>query len=160
MPLTQAKCSSESISCIYSRTGGDQLLSGDDVLALVDFNGRADQPCHHGLLHSGLLALQSPPPVEVWYSGLPVQRGEQQNCQWSANDELLFAGLAIDEGRYPSQREAIHQAYRQLLQLTTERDYPHLIRVWNYMPDINRGEGEQERYKQFCLGRLDAFDGL
>jgi chorismate lyase / 3-hydroxybenzoate synthase len=27
------------------------------------------------------------------------------------------------------------------------------MRMWNYLGGINRGEGDAERYKQFCLGR-------
>src|SRR5256885_12213548 len=46
-------------------------------------------------------------------------------------------------------------AYDEILRTTRERGYPHLIRVWNYLRDINAGEGEAERYKRFCAGRHD-----
>ena len=32
-----------------------------------------------------------------------------------------------------------------------------MVRAWNYVSDINAGKGDQERYKQFCLGRHNAF---
>ena len=32
-----------------------------------------------------------------------------------------------------------------------------LYRIWNYLPKINSGESDQERYKQFCEGRSNAF---
>jgi chorismate lyase/3-hydroxybenzoate synthase len=51
-------------------------------------------------------------------------------------------------------------AYDEILRTTRERGYPHLIRVWNYLRDINAGEGEAERYKRFCAGRHDAFDAV
>ena len=30
---------------------------------------------------------------------------------------------------------------------------PHFLRIWNYFDAINEGEGDQERYRQFCSGR-------
>jgi enamine deaminase RidA (YjgF/YER057c/UK114 family) len=35
---------------------------------------------------------------------------------------------------------------------------PHLWRVWNYIPDINGEQAGLERYRQFNLGRGDAFE--
>lgn len=32
-----------------------------------------------------------------------------------------------------------------------------LYRTWNYLPKLNDGEGDQERYRQFCNGRSLAF---
>ena len=55
---------------------------------------------------------------------------------------------------------AARVAYDEILRTTRERGFPHLIRVWNYVRDINEGEGDAERYKRFCAGRHDAFDAL
>ncbi|HSV59171.1 MAG TPA: Rid family hydrolase, partial [Variovorax sp.] len=34
---------------------------------------------------------------------------------------------------------------------------PHLLRIWNYLPRINEDGGGLERYRQFNLGRQQAF---
>ncbi|MEK7223536.1 MAG: hypothetical protein AAB156_04615, partial [Pseudomonadota bacterium] len=34
---------------------------------------------------------------------------------------------------------------------------PHLIRVWNYVPNISSTANGLERYQRFCLGRHQAF---
>jgi chorismate lyase/3-hydroxybenzoate synthase len=52
---------------------------------------------------------------------------------------------------------ATERLYGELLEQTRARGYPHLIRVWNYFADINGEEQGLERYRQFCLGRFDAF---
>jgi chorismate lyase/3-hydroxybenzoate synthase len=36
--------------------------------------------------------------------------------------------------------------------------YPHVVKGWNYLEDINEGSGDQERYKQFCVGRGEVLD--
>src|SRR3546814_1451833 len=38
---------------------------------------------------------------------------------------------------------------------------PHLLRVWNYLDAITFGDGDAERYREFCVGRargLGDFD--
>src|SRR5258708_6175401 len=35
--------------------------------------------------------------------------------------------------------------------------YPHLGRIWHYLPDIHLDERALERYKRFSLGRHEAF---
>ncbi len=155
--LNHAKCSPESISCSYTRATPNHLPPADDELAVVNFGGRCGDPGQAGVLCTGLVQLQQPAMVESWFSTLATERGVAGQCQWSSNDESLFAALYVDEQQFPSQRQAIQHAYNQLLALSRSRGYPHLIRVWNYMADINRGAGDDERYKQFCLGRLDAF---
>ena len=48
-------------------------------------------------------------------------------------------------------------AYRHIFDLLRKEAYPHLIRVWNYVPDINNNTNGLERYQLFCLGRHRAF---
>jgi chorismate lyase/3-hydroxybenzoate synthase len=33
----------------------------------------------------------------------------------------------------------------------------HLVRVWNHIGRLNEGDGDEERYRHFCVGRHDAF---
>lgn len=52
------------------------------------------------------------------------------------------------------------EAYRELLTRARELGYPHLVRIWNFVPDINRGAGDDETYVLFNHGRKAAFDLL
>ena len=54
------------------------------------------------------------------------------------------------------------QLFRQELQqadsvLLEETRHPHLIRVWNYLPEINREADGEERYRHFNAARQGAF---
>ena len=42
---------------------------------------------------------------------------------------------------------------RRLPSSSSRRRYRHLQRIWNYLDDINQGEGDEERYRVFCSGR-------
>jgi len=50
--------------------------------------------------------------------------------------------------------DPVRDLYRNLFRLT---DGLHLYRIWNFLPHINRGEGDDERYRRFNLGRSEAF---
>lgn len=55
-------------------------------------------------------------------------------------------------------RGAAKKIYDDLLAYIALAGYPHIVKGWNYLADINVGEGDQERYKTFCLGRGEALD--
>ncbi len=52
--------------------------------------------------------------------------------------------------------QATTQAYRQICATLDAESYPHLLRVWNYLPDINVDAEGTERYRQFNTARQDA----
>jgi chorismate lyase/3-hydroxybenzoate synthase len=52
--------------------------------------------------------------------------------------------------------EATTQAYREICETLDAQAYPHLLRVWNYLPDINRDSHGTERYWQFNSARQHA----
>jgi enamine deaminase RidA (YjgF/YER057c/UK114 family) len=48
-------------------------------------------------------------------------------------------------------------AYREIFAVLTRTEHRHLIRIWNYLPEINRETGGDERYRQFNSARQLAF---
>ncbi|HET9113003.1 MAG TPA: hypothetical protein VFN66_03935, partial [Burkholderiales bacterium] len=54
--------------------------------------------------------------------------------------------------------EATESAYRQIGTLLDSSNYPHVVRFWNYMADINAETCELERYRQFNIGRQTALE--
>ena len=52
------------------------------------------------------------------------------------------------------------EVYRDLLTRARGLGYPHPVRIWNFVPDINRGTGDAETYVLFNAGRKAAFDLL
>jgi chorismate lyase/3-hydroxybenzoate synthase len=86
-------------------------------------------------------------------------------------DDLLFGCLTVEErslevsgepnnGSDAESRALLHAteiAYQEIFDLLGETAYPHLIRIWNYLPDINREAGGDERYRHFNSARQMAF---
>jgi len=163
---------STSLYCQFSCTGKEELLQDSHLLALVDFQAlcqpQQDPRCYNtGLPVLGSLSATnqsgnstgiSTGIVEAWFSRSPVSHGREGNCQWSCSDEHMFAGLWIPQINDSSAFcAAVKEAYRELLALLQAKGFQHIARAWNYLPEINQGEGDSEVYKQFCLGREQAF---
>ena len=55
---------------------------------------------------------------------------------------------------------AAAQAYARLIASVRPSAHPYLLRIWNFFPDINAGEGDGERYRRFCVGRARSVDGM
>jgi len=156
-PPIELELPAPSISCRYTSEPADQLARPWHLFGLVEFGRPCGVERASGTFSAGLTPLPDHPLREAWLSTTPVRRGSDQRCSWTQTDDLLLIGLAVDEARYPSQRDAIQLAYRTLLSGAGRLGYPHIIRAWNYMADINAGAGDHERYRIFCEGRLAAF---
>jgi chorismate lyase/3-hydroxybenzoate synthase len=81
-------------------------------------------------------------------------------------DDLLFGSIVIEErdsleGRSADESGALlratEKAYQEIFGVLEETEHTHLIRVWNYLPEINREADGDERYRHFNSARLAAF---
>jgi chorismate lyase / 3-hydroxybenzoate synthase len=100
---------------------------------------------------------------ERWLTEGPVSDGESDGVIWRRSGNILYGVIELDEAlfvgdsvRSPLQA-ASEEAYRCLFRLLEAQELPHLWRVWNYLADINGESHGLERYRQFNIGRQDAF---
>lgn len=99
---------------------------------------------------------------ECWHADQPCHRDRFQDIHYSRCGNALFGVLYLDEGTQlvdgqPPLQRATEHAYRQIFSLLRTAGLPYLCRMWNYIPDINRVEHGLERYRQFNIGRHQAF---
>ena len=93
---------------------------------------------------------------DLWRSALPVRHGWDGDIGYSENGEVLVMQLRLDEPALADMEEAVYRAYVRLNAFVAARGYPELWRIWHYLGAINEGEGDAERYRQFCIGRYRA----
>lgn len=85
-------------------------------------------------------------------------------------EEFLFGSVSIQEqpadahrairgavGNAASLSRATMAAYREIFRILEATEHRHLIRVWNYLPEINRETDGDERYRHFNSARQTAF---
>lgn len=132
---------------------------GDKVLACVEHGATPRASDDPRRIHVPLPVLAGPG-VELWETGSPVQTGREGRIAYSLGDALLFAQLCIDAQAMRDPRAATAQAYTELLAFFARRQDWHWVRSWNYIGDIHRnaghGGGDDERYRQFVLGRHEV----
>lgn len=103
---------------------------------------------------------------ECWVSqtALPLHAGQSEGIAWRRCGDLLFGLIEIDEATVLATppctplQQAAHDAYARIFRLLDAQGLPHLWRLWNYMADINGQSHGLERYRQFNMGRGDAFE--
>lgn len=132
----------------------------DDVLTAVVFGADTPCPADRRVLRIDLEPLAGAARCEVW-RGTGLARLGTAGPIRHVDDGNFFAGwLSIDESRLGGILQATEDAYLGLLRLQADSPYQHVWRVWNFITDINEGQGDEERYRQFCLGRARAFAAM
>lgn len=93
-----------------------------------------------------------------------MRSGVSEGVAWRRSGGLLFGAIQIEEsalasapGRTPLQQAAF-EAYARIFRLLDAQGLPHLWRLWNYMADIHGEADTLERYRQFNIGRAQAFE--
>ena len=100
---------------------------------------------------------------EVWRTSHAVETGVRGRIQYARAADMLFGCIILSEsaaaavaGQRTPLYEATEQVYREIFSALDVLGYPHLIRIWNYVPEINRDTQGIERYKQFNSARQSA----
>lgn len=130
------------------------LLREPDVMAVFGFGGNA--PVHDDPRYLRVpLRPHGAAPFEVWRSNAPVRSGRDGDLAWATDGELLFGAIEVDETGIGVSEAASH-AYARSSAFVQASDTPHLLRVWNYLDAITLGDGDAERYREFCVGRAQG----
>jgi len=123
------------------------------LLAAITFGGEPAQlaaPLH---VQVDLAPLGSGSTIEYWVAHGDVTAGRAGTVRYAHDEHFLFAAVELDEGEHGGILAAAEHAYRTILEFQQQSAYPHLLRMWNFMDRVNEGEGDLERYRQFCVGR-------
>ncbi len=94
---------------------------------------------------------------EVWTSAIPVQTETSDRIRSARNAQILFGRVEIPEDHRTDFEALIYNDYCRIFDHLDDLGYPHLVRIWHYLPDIHLDERALERYKRFSLGRHEAF---
>ncbi|WP_234265671.1 chorismate transformation enzyme, FkbO/Hyg5 family [Hydrogenophaga sp. NFH-34] len=93
----------------------------------------------------------------------PITKDITEDIHWHRAGPVLYGVLEIDDsqgtadtGRTPLQ-DATRDAYDRIFRFLADQGTPHLWKLWTYMSDINVETHGLERYRQFNIGRAEAF---
>ena len=100
---------------------------------------------------------------ETWLGRDAITAGMYGNLHYRHDGEWLFGTITLDEsscaatGSATPLQCAAESAYRQIFAAQDALGYPCSHRFWNYMAGINDFSHDLERYRQFNIGRQQAF---
>lgn len=141
----------------YERQNAVSVLNGSsDVLAVFEFGTSpllSTDPRH---VPVALPQLDPDPTVEVWRARGPVESGQLDHVRFVRGLDLSMGHIAMDLREFPDVDEASKIAYEELQAFLGRSPHHWPLKIWNYIPGINEGQGDQERYRQFCVGRARA----
>ena len=104
--------------------------------------------------------------LELWRIGEDIRAGSHGRVRYTCSSDILFGSLSLHEDDVPlapaqsGERTRLYeitaQAYREIFATLAAVGHRHLLRVWNYLPEINLQTHGLERYRQFNSGRQEA----
>lgn len=115
-----------------------------------------------------LLGFDAPLLHEAWLLNPlsdDMQEGYGESIAWRRTGNLLYGVIELAEADFFDAAHAAMaplqlasaEAYRRIFRLLDAQQLPQLWRVWNYVADINRETHGLERYRQFNIGRQEAW---
>ena len=125
--------------------------------ALIRFRFGDDAPADDPL-RIPCTRLAGPDGGEWWWAGELTETADTCGAAWAHGEHYAMVALSVNEASDDIEQAARH-AYERLITCVRPSAHPYLLRIWNYFPDINQGEGDGERYRRFCVGRAQGVDG-
>ena len=147
------------INNYLSSIPASDLLAQAETLVVMPYRGFCSYRAP-GMADAGMGLFNGEDVNEVWSVGEPVSRGWSNNVHWSQTDNVIFAAHWLTKEDCLQIEGSVSDAYISILSLLKDKGFVYPFRFWNYLPNINIGDGDAEVYKRFCTGRLRAFDSM
>lgn len=125
-----------------------------------------------GLHELARIRCSSSPVSQPWQLPLKVLEGQGLDELWCVADSVISTPIAISGGEIQQHKSADYSMYWLQLDPTQfdnfavatayawqqvlyslQAGHAELLKTWHYLPGINDGDGDKERYRQFCIGR-------
>jgi len=94
-----------------------------------------------------------------WYDG-QVRFTESGPIKIAVCEDYAVVTFQKEEPESGDFRVFTYQAYRDLLQAVRSTQHTRVVKLWNYFDGINHGDNDEEKYRQFSIGRAELFRDL
>ena len=111
-------------------------------------------------LYINLPPLEPTELTEVWLARDSLVSGKDGEIEFRKNNELLFGKICLDENQFDSLEQCSNYAYTSILNFINKKEFPYLIRIWNFFANINQVHNSLDRYQSFCVGRYNALQDV
>lgn len=137
-----------------------QPTENHHLLVGFQFGATGEEPTHPAIVNLQLRPLNHDQLTEAWwYHGdvIYTQSGSVRLAECQEYTVAIFQNQANAPGDIRSQTR---QAYHELIHAVRSTKHSRLVKIWNYFNEINSGDGDSEKYRQFSYGRAEAFQDM
>lgn len=151
----------EYVTSFESRSKGWHDVLGAAAFDGDPLHGAGDLPLAH--VHTPVLG-DARDVLEVWRTAGPTEPGSHGRVRYARGGDFVFGSVAVHEreaagapglGARTPLEIATNLAYRQMYAALAACG-SQLVRIWNYIADINLDTHGLERYRQFNSARHEA----
>jgi chorismate lyase/3-hydroxybenzoate synthase len=133
------------------------LLRDRSLLLALHFGTDFPAASQPAVVSPGLRPIDGKEHYESWWYHGEVRYREYGDIRIAeCADYACIVVQREDVGRGQIRNHA-RRAYRNLLEAAATTGHRHLLKIWNYFSQINDGDGDSEKYRQFSVGRAEAF---
>lgn len=124
------------------------------------FGEESPGPLASPVAEIGLRPIGRSAPFEGWWYRGDVDFRECGGVRLAECEHYTAALVQKPEADPDALRGLTRDAYIELYDALGTSRHSNVVRIWNYFSDINRGGDDLERYRQFSIGRAEAFQEL
>jgi chorismate lyase/3-hydroxybenzoate synthase len=131
---------------------------GRDLLLGFHFGLHASKAELPGVIETGIDPILQDDLYECWWYDGAVEHRRSGNARIAECDDFAAIVIQVADAEPGDFRAVTRGLYEELLAVIGETRHRHIVRFWNYFSNINLGEGDAEKYRQFSVGRAEAFE--
>ena len=143
----------------YDTREGVSLI-GRDAFFRLQFRSDANQAADPTTICVPLRPLGGGSSWELWAGPEPIEVDPVGDIRAVASIDHIVVHARKAVGPNTDMTAVTLAVYRDVLDRLRDLGYPNLVRIWNFVPGINQGLGDDEIYPRFNRGRAVAFDHL
>lgn len=95
--------------------------------------------------------------IESWWYAGEVSFTESGPARIAECHDYTVVTVQKEEPESGDFRAFTYHAYRDLLLAVRSTKHTRVVKMWNYFDGINHGDEDKEKYRQFSIGRAEAF---
>ena len=128
------------------------------LLLAFHFGEASTEQAHPAVISTDLSTVGQDFVYERWWYAGQVTYRSLGRVNVGACDQYTVACFKGAEGEAEDFERFVYGAYNELLHIVRDCQHRRIVKIWNYLGGINEGSDDNERYRQFSVGRARAFE--
>lgn len=149
---------SEKRNLVVALTPNLQPPSAGHRLLVAFHFGAPGKESRQAVISPGLVPIDQADRYECWWYEGAVEYRTLGDIAIAQCDDYAIISLQRDDVPPEHVCKLTYESYMDMLGAIGTTEHLPIAKFWNYFPNINEGDGDGEKYRQFSIGRAEAFE--